>query len=156
MVWVSSPLIDVLGFRIMSIWYLFSKSIHQQRVYPLHWSEVKKWNEVTQSCPTLWDPMDCSLPGSSVHRIFQAKVLEWVAISFPRVSSQPRHWTWVSCMVGRCFTVWATRGPQPPGPNAWWSEVWMNEWKSFSCVWLFATPWTIQPMEFSRPEYWSG
>ena len=43
-----------------------------------------------QSGPTLSDPMDCSLPGSSIHVIFQARVLEWVAISFPRRSSQPR------------------------------------------------------------------
>jgi len=43
------------------------------------WSE---WSEVAQSCPTVCDPMDCSLPCSSVHRIFQARVLEWVAISF--------------------------------------------------------------------------
>ena len=48
------------------------------------------WSEVTQSCLTLWDPMDCSLPRSSVHGIFQAGVLEWVAISFSRGSSQPR------------------------------------------------------------------
>ena len=41
------------------------------------------YNEVAQSCPTLCNPMDCSLPGSSVHGIFQARVLEWVAISFP-------------------------------------------------------------------------
>ena len=47
-------------------------------------------SEVTQSCPTLCDPMDCSLPGSSVHGIFQARVLKWVAISFSRGSSQPR------------------------------------------------------------------
>ena len=39
-------------------------------------------SEVAQSCPTLCDPMDCSLPGSSIHGIFQARVLEWVAISF--------------------------------------------------------------------------
>jgi len=44
--------------------------------------KVKSQNEVTQSCPTLSDPMDCSLPGSSVHGIFQARVLEWVAIAF--------------------------------------------------------------------------
>ena len=44
--------------------------------------EVKSESEVTQSCPTLSDPMDCSLPGSSVHRIFQARVLEWGAIAF--------------------------------------------------------------------------
>ena len=47
--------------------------------------------------------MDRSLPGSSVHGIFQARILEWVAISFSRRSSQPRDWTWVSCIVGRCF-----------------------------------------------------
>ena len=44
--------------------------------------KVKSESEVTQSCPTLHDPMDCSLPGSSVNGIFQARVLEWVAIAF--------------------------------------------------------------------------
>ena len=47
---------------------------------PMH--EVKSESEVTQSCPTLHDPMDCSPPGSSIHGIFQARVLEWVAIAF--------------------------------------------------------------------------
>ena len=47
-------------------------------------------SEVAQSCLTLCNPMDCSLPGSSTHGIFQARVLEWVAISFSRGSSQPR------------------------------------------------------------------
>ena len=47
-------------------------------------------SEVTQSYPTLCDPIDCSLPGSSVHEIFQATVLEWIAISFSRGSFQPR------------------------------------------------------------------
>ena len=44
--------------------------------------KMKSESEVAQSCPTLSDPMDCSLPGSSVHEIFQARVLEWVAIAF--------------------------------------------------------------------------
>ena len=44
--------------------------------------KVKSEREVAQSCPTLSDPMDCSLPGSSIHGIFQARVLEWVAIAF--------------------------------------------------------------------------
>ena len=44
--------------------------------------KVKSESEVAQSCPTLRDPMDCSLPGSSIHGIFQARVLEWVAIAF--------------------------------------------------------------------------
>ena len=55
------------------------------------------------------DPMDCSLPGSSVHGIFQARVLEWLVISFSRGSSQPRDRTLLSCIAGRCFTIWATR-----------------------------------------------
>ena len=67
------------------------------------------WSEVAQSCLTLCDPMDCSLPGSSIHSIFQTRVLEWVAISFSRGSSQPRDRTQVSCITGRCFTLWATR-----------------------------------------------
>ena len=56
--------------------------------------------------------MDCSLPGSSVHGIFQARVLEWVAISFSRGSSQPRDQTQVSSIADRYFTVWATREAQ--------------------------------------------
>ena len=46
--------------------------------------KVKSESEVTQSCPTLSDPMDCSLPGSSVHGIFQARVLEWGAMAFSK------------------------------------------------------------------------
>ena len=69
----------------------------------------KKESEVTQSCLTLSDPMDCSLPGFSVHGLFQAIVLEWIAISFSRGSSQPRVRTRVSHTVDRHFTVWATR-----------------------------------------------
>ena len=55
------------------------------------------------------NPMDCSLPGSSVHGILQARILEWVAISFSRGSSRPRNWTWLSCLAGRFFTNWAAR-----------------------------------------------
>ena len=53
--------------------------------------------------------MDCSLPGSSVQGIFQARILEWAAISFSRGSSQPRNRTQVSRTVGRRFTIWASR-----------------------------------------------
>ena len=58
---------------------------------------------VTQSCQTLCDPIDCSLPGSSVHGIFQAIVLEWIAISFSRARTRVSH------IVDRRYTVWATR-----------------------------------------------
>ena len=58
-------------------------------------------NSVAQSCLTLCDPMDCSPPGSSIHGILQARVLEWVAIPFSRGSFQPRDQTSVSCNEGR-------------------------------------------------------
>ena len=53
-------------------------------------NEVKKEMLVAQSCPTLCDPMDCSPPGSSVHGVLQAEILEWVAVTFSRRSSRPR------------------------------------------------------------------
>ena len=56
-----------------------------------------------------YGPMDCSLPGSSVHGTLQARILEQVAISYSRGSSQPRDRTPVFCIAGRFFTVWATR-----------------------------------------------
>ena len=60
---------------------------------------------VIQSCLTLSDPMDSSLPGSSVCGILQARILEWVTILFSRGSPQPRDWTPVSCLVGRCCII---------------------------------------------------
>ena len=60
-------------------------------------------------CSVVSNSTDCSLPGSFVHGILQARILEWVAIPFSRGSSQPRDWTQVSCIAGRFFTIWATR-----------------------------------------------
>ena len=60
---------------------------------------------VTQLCPTDCNPMDCSLTSSSVHRIFQARILEWVAMPSSRASSQPRDGTHVFCIAGGCFTT---------------------------------------------------
>ena len=57
------------------------------------------------SCVQVFATVDCSLPGSSVHGILQARILEWVAIPFSRGSSQPRDQTWVSCIAGRFFTI---------------------------------------------------
>ena len=62
-----------------------------------------------QFCPTLCDSLDCSPPGSFVHGISQARILEWVAISFSRVSSWSRNRTWVSCIGRRILYHWATR-----------------------------------------------
>ena len=69
-----------------------------------------------QLCLTLWDSMDCRLTGSSVHGIFRARILEWVAISSPRGSSWPRDQTWVSCVscISRWILyLWATREGLP-------------------------------------------
>ena len=77
--------------------------------YSVCFSESESESEVAQLCQTLCDPMDCSLPGSSTRGILQARVLEWVAVSFSRRSSQPRDQTWVSLIAGRHFTIWATR-----------------------------------------------
>ena len=65
-----------------------------------------------QLCLTLCNPKDCSLPGSSVHGIFWARILEWVAIPFSRGSSSLRDWTWVSCIAGGFFTI-CRRAQQP-------------------------------------------
>ena len=67
----------------------FSRQEHWSELpFPSPMHEVKSENEVTQSCPTLRDPMNCSLPGFSVHGIFQARVLEWGAITFSVVFSR--------------------------------------------------------------------
>ena len=63
---------------------------------------------VSQSCPSLWDPMDYSPPGFSVHRISQARILGWDAISFSRGSSRPRDQTHISCAVRRILCHWTT------------------------------------------------
>ena len=70
---------------------------------------------VAQSCPTLCNPVDCNPPGSSVHGIFQARILEWVVSSFSTGSSWPKDLSWprdptrVSRIAGRCFTIWAIK-----------------------------------------------
>ena len=70
-------------------------------VYPWKWKKVL----VAQLCLTLYDPMDCRLPSSSVHGILQARMLEWIAIPFSKGAFQPRDWTWVFCIADRFFTV---------------------------------------------------
>ena len=73
-------------------------------------SKYKKYNwSHSVMSDSLWPPRTGSPPGSSIHGIFQARVLEWVAISFSRGSSQPRDRTQVSRNIGRCFAIWATR-----------------------------------------------
>ena len=121
----------------------------------LHTNKWKVKVLVTQSCPTLCDPMDCSPPGSS--GILQVRILQWVAIPFSRGSSHPRDQTWFSCMARRFFTIRTTREAHIPN-NLVGYHVWVKEYlkvstchryKQFSSVqplnrvWLFVTPWTI-------------
>ena len=97
-----SSWLPLLIFPFSSFWLC-------QNVACNHHQSNKSESKVTQSCPNFCDPMDCSLPGSFIHEIFQARVLEWVAISFSRGSSWPRDRTQVSHIAGRCFTFWASR-----------------------------------------------
>ena len=67
--------------RLPRLWDSPGKNTGVGCHFPLQCMKVKSESEVSQSCPTLSDPMDCSLPGSSIHGIFQARVLEWGAIT---------------------------------------------------------------------------
>ena len=84
--------------------------------------KVKSQSEVAQSCPTLRDPMDCSLPGSSIHGIFQARVLEWGAIAFSANKHRIPNKLWRGC--GEQGTLW----------HCWWEcklvqSLWGTVWR---------------------------
>ena len=117
--WMSSsyqrPTVDLWDTKMNKSWFLPCISSWSSRVKvkqtqkyitcTLKWSvswDFSRNSVRAQSCPTLWDPMVCSLPGSSVHGIFQARLLDWVATSYSR-GSWPRDQTWVSCIscIGR-------------------------------------------------------
>ena len=107
-------------------------------------NKLCRWNQVKMSswwiflfflvdklCLTLWGPHDCSPPGSSVHGISQARILEWVAICFSRRSSQPRDWTCISCIGRWILYHWATREVPHDGLRWPYSNEWfpIRKWK---------------------------
>ena len=115
------------------MWDLSSPTRYWTCISCVGWQNLKHWtnrkipdadsllfllclseSEVAQLCLTLCDPMDCSPPGFSVHGILQARILEWVTISFSRGSSWPRDRTRVSHIGGRRFNLWATREALTP------------------------------------------
>ena len=95
-------------------------------------------SSVTQSCLTPCDPMDCSLPSSSVHGIFQARILEWVAIFSSRGSFWPRDWTCISCFGRQILYPWAT---------------WDNPFLGWSCSVVSNSMWPcgLQPTRLLCP-----
>ena len=116
------------------------------RVCPENPSEpLGVWNEVTQSCPTLCDPVGCSLPGSSVHGILQARILEWVAIPSPGDLPNP------GIKPGSPTLKADSLLSEPPGkPNIHMlqKQILFHAHLPYSKASL--------SMEFSRQEYWSG
>ena len=116
-----------------------------QIIYCLSHQRSPKWQlkvkvKVTQSGPTLCDSMDCI-----VHGIFQARILEWVAFSFSRGSSQPsdqpRDQTQVSRIAGRFFTSWATGKPKNTGVGSLSHLQWSfltqeSNWGLLHCRWI--------------------
>ena len=123
--------------------------------------KVKSESEVAQSCPTLCDPMDCSLPGSSVHGTFQARVPEWGAIAFS--DNQPRQ------HIKKQRHYFVNKGPSSQGYGFSSSHVWMWEldykesWAQNWCFWTVVLEKTlespldckeIQPVNPKRDQSW--
>ena len=140
---------------------------------------IRKMCTCAQSCPTLWDPVDCSPLGSSTHGIFQALILERVAISSSRGSARPRNQTQVFCTGGIVFTHWATREAKYVNQHnhvsitfiyksRFWAgfDLWFSLLTSDLKVLLIKKKKYMDvsesdsvisdSLEFSRPEYWSG
>ena len=93
--------------------YKVMEAIRELQVNWFEWTEciyTYIYCLVAKSCSTLCDPMDCSPPGSSVHGISQARILEWIVISFSRGSSQPRDQTLISCICKWILYHWAAIG----------------------------------------------
>ena len=105
------------------------------------------------------DPMDYSPPGSSVHGILQARILEWVSISFSRGSSQPRNRAWVFCIAGRFFTNWAIREAVIQGKQT--KEKKNHLWNLWELNWIYLQAGILEwvSISFSRgssqPRDWS-
>ena len=86
---IPSPLLKTFQQHLIALWFKKKKKNFSAWPTSLVWSGSGSGSEVAQSCLTLCDPMDCSLPGPSIHGILQARILQWVAISFSRGSSYP-------------------------------------------------------------------
>ena len=121
----------LLGFlsqnRENHIWPYLPQNVSVSILYPMYMNTF--WWLVcvhAQLCLTFCNPMDYSPPGSSVHGISQARILEWVDISFSRGSSRPRDRTWLSCTGRWILYHWATREAPTPHHDCWvFSRAWI-------------------------------
>ena len=143
-------------------WCAAVHGVAKSRTRLSDWTELTRYLEylqcalVAQSCLTFCNPMGCSPPGSSVHGILQARVLEWVAMPFSRGSSWPRDRTQVFCLAGNFFTVWATREAHSLWPtplNGYFRQLWQDIQKEAFSYW---SPHTLHPMlcRNERPQQW--
>ena len=102
----------------------------------IHWFTRTENNEVkllvAQLCLTLCDPIDCNLPGSSVHGILQGRIQEWAAIPFSRGSSRPRDWTWVSCICRQILYHVSYRGSPDLSEQ---ETIWVSNNASVPVLW---------------------
>ena len=105
----STNLVCLLAFEWRAAW---PHTLPSSTILHNHVAHVCVCVLAAQSCLTLCDPTDCSLPGSTVHGVFQARILEWVASPFSRGSFQPRDQTQVSHIAGSFFTIWVTKKPK--------------------------------------------
>ena len=132
--------------RLLCPWDSAGKDTGVGCHFLLQCMKVKSESEVAQSCPTRSDPMDCSLLGSSVHGIFQARGLEWGAVFF---SSACMH----ACMLSRfsCVRLYAPMDSSPPGYSGRWIlHASILEWVAISFSWDLARP-GIKPVSPAFP-----
>ena len=109
--WQPTPIFLPGKFHGQRTWWATVHEVTKSWTRLSHWAHVHVYISVlvAQSCLTLCDTLDYSPQDYSIHRILQARMMEWVAISFSKGSSQTRVWTSVSCIAGRFFTIWVTR-----------------------------------------------
>ena len=133
--WNTLQLLPIKGIGSFSVGHMISKERGPEQC--VWWATICVWCVCAQLCLTLCDSMDCSLLDFSVPGIFQARILEWVANSFSRRSSQPRGQTWVSCIAGRVFT-----------PSATWEYHlylidYISSWRIFLDDWIRNWSWPL-------------
>ena len=100
--------VDIRAFNPLPPWCLEENISMQSHIHTHTHTHSRVCTCLLQSCPAFCNPIGYSVPGSSVHAILQARILEWVAMPFSMGSSQLRDWTCVSCIADRFFTHWTT------------------------------------------------